>query len=677
MALTTAARLQPTSTEHRPDSHIAALDGLRGLAVIAVLFFHAGKLRGGFLGVDLFFALSGFLITGLLLAEVDRRGRVGLIAFWGRRFRRLLPAVLLLLVAVTVIVTIVASVPERAATLEDGPWAQFYLANWHAIAGHRDYWASFELPRMFGHLWSLAIEEQFYMVWPIVVGLIAWRASRPHRAVLVFCIVASSLSLLWMIALFNPSDPTRVYIGTDTRASSLLLGALFATAPMRSAVGRVVKRSTGAFTALVTMIAAVIGASWFLVDGPSSQWLFRGGLFVHSLLSALLVALCAANPRAVASRSIGVAPLAMIGVLSYSLYLWHWPIYALLTEQRTNLSGWPLFGVRIAVSFAAAALSKMLIEDPVRFRAPWARGRTGVAVLVSAMAGVGAFWVLVPHPDTAPAAFSLNQFASTTVATVPQSTTVPATVAAAAPTTAPIAASTTVATVPITTTVPPPVLLAPTTRILMAGDSMAFDEWPAVAAALYAGRIAISGYVSPGAGLLDTKYPSTAEIDKAVVDNKPDLVLYQASLWDYGSRAQQEAAYTTFADFVIDHGARLAFVTIPPLRDDHRAPELETLTVIMHEIADAHPGEVVVLNGNDIWGPVFAQDVNGDKVPERKPDGVHVCPSGAAMYAIWLMNQLQQRFADFVPTPPAQWATGDWVNDPRYVNPAGICAALP
>ena len=677
MALTTAARLQPTSTEHRPDSHIAALDGLRGLAVIAVLLFHAGKLRGGFLGVDLFFALSGFLITGLLLAEVDRRGRVRLVAFWGRRFRRLLPAVLLLLVAVTAIVTLVATVPERAATIEDGPWAQFYMANWHAIAGHRDYWASFELPRMFGHLWSLAIEEQFYMIWPIVIGLIAWRAQRVHRAVAMFCITASAVSLVWMIALFDPADPTRVYIGTDTRASSLLLGALFATAPMRTAVGRVVKRSTGAFTAVVAVIAAVIGASWFLVDGPSSQWLFRGGLFVHSLLSALLVALCAASPRAATSRWIGWAPLALIGVLSYSLYLWHWPIYALLDEQRTHLSGWPLFGLRLAVAFAAAALSKVLVEDPVRFRATWARGRTGVAALVSAMAGVGAFWVLVPHPDTAPAAFSLNQFSSTTVATVPTPASVPATVAAATPTSAPVAAGTTVATVPITTAVAPPVLLAPTTRILMAGDSMAFDEWPAVAAALYSGRIAISGYVSPGAGLLDTKYPSTAEIDQAVVDNKPDLVLYQASLWDYGSRDQQEAAYGAFADFVLAHGARLAFITMPPLRDDHRDPQLETLAVIMREIADQHPSQVVVLNGNDIWGPVFTQDVNGDKVPERKPDGVHVCPSGAAMYAIWLMDQLQLRFADFVPTPPSQWATGDWIDDPRYVKPAGICAALP
>ncbi|HZX55819.1 MAG TPA: acyltransferase family protein, partial [Ilumatobacteraceae bacterium] len=132
MTLATAAPLQPTSTDHHPHSHIAALDGLRGLAVIAVLFFHAGKLRGGFLGVDLFFALSGFLITSLLLADVDRHGRVGLVEFWGRRFRRLLPAVLLLLVAVTVIGTIVASIPERAATVDDGPWAQLYLANWHA-----------------------------------------------------------------------------------------------------------------------------------------------------------------------------------------------------------------------------------------------------------------------------------------------------------------------------------------------------------------------------------------------------------------------------------------------------------------------------------------------------------------------------------------------------------------
>ena len=675
MALSTAVPPQRAAGLDRPREHIAALDGLRGLAVVAVLFFHAGKLQGGFLGVDLFFALSGFLITSLLLTEVDLIGRVRLVAFWGRRFRRLLPAVLLLLVAVTVITTLVASVPERAATLNDGPWAQAYVANWHTIAGHRDYWASFELPRMFGHLWSLAIEEQFYLVWPVVVGLIAWRSRHVHRTVIVVCIVASLASLLWMIRLFDPADPTRVYIGTDTRASSLLLGALFAAAPLRSAAMRFTARIGHAFSWTAAGILGIIGLFWFMTNGPSSTWLFHGGLFVHSLLSALLVAGCAARPEATASRWIGWGPLRVTGVLSYSLYLWHWPVYALLSSQRTGMSGWPLIALRVAVAFAAAAISKVVVEDPVRFRATWARGRHGVVTLGCVSLAVAVFWVVVPHPHTAPAAFSLDQFASTTIA---PTTVAPTTVAVdnttSATTPSPAAVSTSVAAT--TTTVA--ALLAPTTRVLMVGDSMAFDEWPAVASALYAGKINISGYVSPGAGLLDNRYDSTTAIDKMVVDFHPDLVLYQGSLWDFGTAEAQRAAYERFTDFVLGQGARLALITIPPLRADHQDPaELGSLTGIMHDIADEHPGQVMVFNSDEVWGPVFTQDVNGDKVPERKPDGVHVCPSGAAMYAIWLMNELQQRFTDFVPVPPALWATGEWVGDPRYTNPAGICAALP
>jgi hypothetical protein len=212
----------------------------------------------------------------------------------------------------------------------------------------------------------------------------------------------------------------------------------------------------------------------------------------------------------------------------------------------------------------------------------------------------------------------------------------------------------------------------------MVGDSMAFDEWPAVASALYAGKTAIAGYVSPGAGLLDTRYDSTTEIDKMVLDFKPDLVVYQGSLWDYGTADVQRAAYERFTDVVLGQGARLAFVTIPPLRADHQDPaNLGALTGIMGDIAGEHPGQVIVLDSDEVWGPVFEQDVNGDKVPERKPDGVHVCPSGAAMYALWLTGQLQQRFADFVPAPVADWANADWVNDPRYTQPEGICAALP
>jgi peptidoglycan/LPS O-acetylase OafA/YrhL len=680
MTLSTVAPPEPVSGGEQRRTHIAALDGLRGLAVIAVLFFHAGKLQGGFLGVDLFFALSGFLITSLLLAEVDVRGRVDVIAFWGRRFRRLLPAVLLLLVAVTVIATIVASVPERAATLNDGPWAQAYLANWHAIAGHRDYWASFELPRMFGHLWSLAIEEQFYLVWPVVVALIASRSRRAHHTVIVACLATSVASLLLMVILFNPADPTRVYIGTDTRASGLLLGGMFAAEPLRSAASRFSSRLGGAFTPLACIVAAAIGLSWFAVDGPSSTWLFRGGLFAHSLLSAILVAGCVARPNAPASRWIGWAPLRITGVLSYSLYLWHWPIYALLSEQRTGMSGWSLIALRIALSFAAAAISKVLVEDPVRFRAAWARGRQGVVTLIGVSTGVAVFWVVVPQPDTAPAAFSLDQFASTTTSPVIGAPTIGEPTIDSLPVPSSVAEVTVpavVSSVPVTTSTVPS-LLSPTSRVLMVGDSIAFDEWPAIAAAMYAGKIAIGGYVSPGAGLLDNRYDSTSAIDKMVVDFRPDLVLYQGSLWDWGTPEAQRAAYERFTAVVLGQGSRLAFITIPPLRADQAdIDRLAPIRGIMYDLADQHPGQVIVLDSDEAWGPVFSEDVNGDKVPERKPDGLHVCPSGAAMYAVWLTNALEQRFSDFVPVPPTEWATGEWVDDPRYTQPAGICALLP
>jgi peptidoglycan/LPS O-acetylase OafA/YrhL len=676
LSVAAAPLQQPTVEPRRP--HLAALDGLRGLAVIAVLLFHGGKLQGGFLGVDLFFALSGFLITSLLLAEIERTGQVDVFAFWGRRLRRLLPAVLLLLVGVTVITTIVASVPERAATLSDGPWAQAYVANWHAIAGHRDYWASFELPRMFGHLWSLAIEEQFYFVWPVLLALIAWRGRRVHRAVLYVCIVASLLSLAQMIRLFDAANPTRVYIGTDTRASSLLLGALFAVAPLRAAMHRFTDRVGRSYDVFALAVVAAIGVMWVVADGPGSPWLFRGGLFAHSLLSALIVAGSAARPNAPISRVIGWEPLRITGVLSYSLYLWHWPLYALLSESRTGMTGWGLFVVRVGASFAAAALSKVLVEDPVRFRATWAHGRRGLMAFVGATVAVALFWVVVPHPNTKPAQFSIDQLSSTSAAptTVAPSTTIaptttPATVVSPVPTTALATTTTTVAPTTTTTT-----LMAPMQRVIMTGDSLAFDEWPGVAAAMTASNIVIGSYVSPGAGLLDTKYPSLAEIEKAVTNFHPDLVLYQGSLWDYGTPDQQRIAYEQFTDFVLASGARLGFITIPPLRADQHNDLLAPLTGLMNEIAAAHPSQVFVLDSRGAWGPVFEQDVNGDKIPERKPDGAHVCPSGSAMYALWLTAELQQRFAGFEPAPAASWATGAWVDDPRYTNPAGICAKL-
>ena len=358
----------PPSLERRPTSwrHVGGLDGLRALAVVAVLLFHGGYLQGGFLGVDLFFALSGFLITSLLVRDADGAG-IHLTAFWGRRFRRLLPALLALIAVVAAWVAAFGSPAELDSVRRDGPWALGYLANWHAIAESGGYWQSFQQPSMFDHLWSLAIEEQFYLVWPIVLAVV-WRwAPRPSRALVTTCIAGIVASLVTMVVLAGPGDPTRVYMGTDTRAASLLAGALAATGPCRRLVARLLARVDA--TVLVVGGGALVLWSWVAVDGASSALLYRGGLAVHSGLCALVVAVVATTPGATGARVLGCRPLAWIGVMSYGLYLWHWPVYVVLSPERTGLAGPPLLVLRLAVAVVFAVASYQLVEDPVRRRA--------------------------------------------------------------------------------------------------------------------------------------------------------------------------------------------------------------------------------------------------------------------------------------------------------------------
>ncbi|MFD0656955.1 acyltransferase family protein [Thermocatellispora tengchongensis] len=286
--------------------HLPALDGLRGVAIIGVLLFHTGHLPGGFLGVDLFFALSGYLITDLLLREVRVTGAVSLAAFWGRRVRRLLPALAGMLASVTVLVWAVGPPDLVRTTLSDGPWVQSNLVNWHLLVESAGYWDRFGSERVFEHLWSIAVEEQFYLVWPALLAIIAWWARRAQRVGrvdhwgAVVATLVSAGSLVLMIVLLDPADPSRVYTGTDTRAFSLLLGALVATRPVHAAPARAIDRRAGAVSA-VSVASAVsvvgIGAVWLLADGTDSPWLFTGGLFAHSLAAALLIGLCAGAAR--------------------------------------------------------------------------------------------------------------------------------------------------------------------------------------------------------------------------------------------------------------------------------------------------------------------------------------------------------------------------------------------
>ncbi|MFD8491787.1 acyltransferase family protein [Amycolatopsis sp. NPDC059657] len=380
-----------------------ALDGLRGVAILGVLLFHTGHLPGGFLGVDLFFALSGYLITDLLLREVETTGAVSLAAFWGRRIRRLVPALAAMLAGVTVLVWLVAAPDVVRATLADGPWVQLNLLNWHLLAESAGYWDRFGQTRVFEHLWSVAVEEQFYLVWPVVVLVIARCGRRVDRWVVVVALVASVASLLLMIALVDPVDPSRVYTGTDTRAFSLLLGAMVATRPMRAVLARMTGRVAGA---VLAFSAAGIGVLWWFADGVNSLWLFTGGLFAHSLAAALLIGSCVLAPHTVVAKVLAWQPLRWLGLISYSLYLWHWPVSVLLSGQWTGLGEWPRTLLVFAVSIGLATLSKYLVEDPIRFRARWARGRSGMIAFAVITAVLAVLWLVLPAP--APPAVDLT-----------------------------------------------------------------------------------------------------------------------------------------------------------------------------------------------------------------------------------------------------------------------------
>jgi peptidoglycan/LPS O-acetylase OafA/YrhL len=350
-----------------------ALDGLRGAAVAGVLLFHGGHLRGGFLGVDAFFVLSGFLITSLLLVETGATGRIALGAFWGRRARRLLPALALVLLAVALYAWLLARPDELATIRGDALATVGYFANWRAIAFSRDYWALFRAPSPLDHTWSLAIEEQFYLVWPLVIAFVTRNCGLriAARRVLVVSGALALASLAWMFVIFSATNPSRVYFGTDTRAASILVGAALAAAlalqrPDRSRIGRAALEAT----ALASLV--FLAFAWMRASG-SSELLYRGGLFACAVATATVIAASVDDRRGPVARLLSFRPLCLLGLISYGVYLWHWPVYVVLDPVRMHFDGWPLLAVRISVTLVTATASYRFVEQPIRhggIRAP-------------------------------------------------------------------------------------------------------------------------------------------------------------------------------------------------------------------------------------------------------------------------------------------------------------------
>ncbi|MHB8330005.1 MAG: acyltransferase family protein, partial [Acidimicrobiales bacterium] len=398
-----------------------ALDGLRALAIAGVIAYHLGLswARGGYLGVDLFFVLSGFLITGLLFEEWTERGRIDLRAFWGRRARRLLPGLLVMLSVVCVAAGagVLGGVLDLSALRADALATVGYVANWHEISAHQSYFTQFSAPSPLQPTWSLAIEEQFYLVWPPLL-LLGLRASsrralrralpsspRPRRARwrrpgVAAAVAGTAASAAWMAWLaHHGAGLNRLYYGTDTRAFDLLAGATLAM--VTAARPEPGPRSRRKLHVVAGAAVVLLGVFWSIAGGLAGPptVMFDGGLLLCAIAGAFVVADARlANPGPL-GVVLSAAPLRFIGKISYGLYLWHWPVITQMTAERTGLHGAALDGARLSTMLALASLSYAVVERPLRrIRvAGWPRLARAALVPV-AMAGTATVVLLATVP---------------------------------------------------------------------------------------------------------------------------------------------------------------------------------------------------------------------------------------------------------------------------------------
>ena len=397
---------------------------MRAVAVLGVLVYHLNRawLPGGFLGVDIFFVLSGYLITMLLLAEHRETGRIHLPTFWARRLRRLLPALLVLLVVMVILIDIGGDPLATGQARGDLLSTLFYFANWHFITSGQSYFTQFLAVSPDRHTWSLAIEEQFYLFWPIVVAIVLARfRTRTLAAVAATVAVASAL---WMVQIFDPADPSRAYYGTDARVFEILIGALLAiglAGPWRAQLTR-----SGRRLAPVGLLV-LLGAYVFLADDNS--FYYHGGAVLISLAAVALIA--GLEGGSALDRLLSLRPLVMVGLVSYGLYLWHFPIITFVNERIGPTSGLGLALLATLITLGATTASYFVVERPIRRGGklirykltparlarvvPVASGAVAMMILVATAGGIdNPDWATVATPAPATSAPVLTHSPSAT-----------------------------------------------------------------------------------------------------------------------------------------------------------------------------------------------------------------------------------------------------------------------
>nr|BFE61475.1 acyltransferase family protein [Dactylosporangium thailandense] len=645
-------------------AYLPALDGVRALAMLAVVVFHAqpGWLPGGFLGVDAFFVLSGYLITGLLLHEMRTTGGIVLAAFWGRRARRLLPALLVVVVAVVVAGRMVLPAPEVTALRWDSLAALLYVANWRMIFRGGDYFAATAPPSPLQHTWSLGIEEQFYLLWPLLV--IALLKARESKAALLTACASGTAMAAWLCAhWYHPdADPGRAYYGTDSRAGALLLGCGLAVL-----AGKAGGRALATAAAVCALGLAVAVA---LVHGTDA-WLYDGGLTVFALAVTVVLAHLVQNPGGWASRVLAVPPLPWIGRISYGLYLWHWPLLQWLTGERTGLTGLPLFALRMAAAFAVTVACYYAIELPAR-RAFTVRRKAARPATWRTLAPTTALVV------TGVAALALGVTAAPTIAAD-----VPADGPADGPADAPLVqAGGSAGPVPQAAAGAPMARAGrkpgANPRIVFLGDSVSWTigaylpEHPGLSVANRAiqgcgiARLPDIRYI----GSAHTNYPGCDQWDAkwraSIPADDPDVSVILLNRWELMDRrldgryqhvgeesfdAYLTKELTLAIDIAAGNGGR---VVLLDAAYTHRAerpdgglwpedtPErVDAWNDLLTRVAGAHPHHPIVLDLQGVVCPggAFTWNVNGLKV---RSDGLHFTPEGVKqVIAPWLLPRLR------------------------------------
>lgn len=631
-----------------------------------VLAYHCGFgwARGGFLGVSLFFTLSGFLICSLLLTERAGTGRIALGSFWERRARRLLPAALVALLGIVAFGATIATGSQLRALRGDVLAALGYVANWRFVLAGTSYASLWESPSPVQHFWSLAIEEQLYLVLPLVVTaalVIGKGRRRPVAYVLVGALLASVAST------FLTHDQLRAYYGTDVRAAELLAGALLAVVvAARPAIGSTCKLlPLGGFLALTAIVA-----SWMTTTQTDDR-LYHGGLLVHATL-VVVVILVARRDGALATL-LSARPLRWLGRVSYGAYLYHWPIFLWLSPARTGLSSVPLAALRVATSLAAAAVSARLIEEPIRSGTRLTPRHAPVAFGALATAIAACLVVVTASPPRPAIALDVTS-APGLVA--------PAPLAPSAPTTVARSTTSIQATLAAAVSTPMTVPRAPDEplRVYVAGDSNAFIlglnlmKWgqkhnmQVWTSGWFACHIVPGGTYRWAGQPKHTQdkcnsWPETRSAEIAQI--KPHIVLIIYGSFDLLDRqwdGSDEWTHVGLPEFdrLLDKniadmtdmagygGARVVWATYPRTRtgvidgvppkhdfpevDEYRVDRLNTL--IRQSVAFRSFAEILELRRYMQSWPM------GELDPVKRPDGIHPNKEEAVSLSSWIGEQL-------------------------------------